>query len=96
VIISLSGGRGRGRGRGDGNSRDNGNSGGRGNRNSKDSIDQEVEWMMKETDSEEMVPAAVELGIEVTVEDICSEGNYLCCFFFLLSTGFLYYGMSTL
>jgi hypothetical protein len=41
--------------------------------------------------------AVVELGTEVTVEDICYEGNYLCCCFLLgLSTGFLYYGMSTL
>jgi hypothetical protein len=53
--------------------------------------------MMRGTDGEEVMLVAVELGTEVTVEDICYEGNYLCCFFVLgLGTGFLYYGMSTL
>jgi hypothetical protein len=36
--------------------------------------------MMRATDSEEMMSVAV--GTEVTAEDICYEGNYLCCFFY--------------
>jgi hypothetical protein len=48
-------------------------------------------------DGEEMMSAVVELGTEVTAEDICYEGNYHCCFLSLeFGTGFLYYGMSTL
>jgi hypothetical protein len=51
---------------------------------------------MRGTDSEEMMSVAVELGTEVTVEDIWYERNYLCFFFLLgLGTGLLYYGMST-
>jgi hypothetical protein len=54
--------------------------------------------MDKAMDSEEMMSAMVELGTGVTAEDICYERNYLCFSLFLLglSTGFLYYGMSTL
>jgi hypothetical protein len=38
--------------------------------------------MMRGMDSEEMMSAAVELGTEVTAEDICYEENYLCyCFY---------------
>jgi hypothetical protein len=53
---------------------------------------------MRGIDCEEMISAAVELGTEVTTEDICYEENYFCCCFFLLglSTGFLHSGMSTL
>jgi hypothetical protein len=52
--------------------------------------------MMRGTDNEETMSVAVELGTEVTMEDICYEGNNLCCFFLLgLGTGFLYHGMST-
>jgi hypothetical protein len=41
-------------------------------------------------DSEEMMLVVVELGTEVTAEDICYKGNYLCFFFLLgLSTGCL-------
>jgi hypothetical protein len=53
--------------------------------------------MMRGMDSEETMLAAVESGTEVTAEDICYQGNYLCCCFLLgLGTRFLYYGMSTL
>jgi hypothetical protein len=38
--------------------------------------------MMRGMDGEEMMLVAIELGTEVTVEDICYEGNYLCCFFY--------------
>jgi hypothetical protein len=37
---------------------------------------------MKGTDGKEVMLAVVELGTEVTVEDICSKENYLCCFFY--------------
>jgi hypothetical protein len=52
--------------------------------------------MMRGTDSGETMLVVVELGTEVTAEDICYEGNYLCFFLQGLSTGFLYYGISTL
>jgi hypothetical protein len=29
-----------------------------------------------------MMSVVIELGTEVTLEDICSEGNYFCCFFY--------------
>jgi hypothetical protein len=38
--------------------------------------------MMRGTDGEETMLVAVELGTEVTAEDICYEENYLCFFFF--------------
>jgi hypothetical protein len=49
-------------------------------------------------DGEETVSAMVELGMEVTVEDILYEGNCFCFSLFLLELdrGFLYYDMSTL
>jgi hypothetical protein len=37
---------------------------------------------MRGMDSEETMSVAVGLGTEVTAEDICYEGNYLCCFFY--------------
>jgi hypothetical protein len=52
--------------------------------------------MMRGTDNEGTMLVVVEMGTDVTAEDICYEGNYLCCFLLGLSTGFLYYGMSTL
>jgi hypothetical protein len=57
--------------RGSGSDRGNGNSGNRDDSdgNGRDGIDWEVEWM-RETDSEEMMAVAVELGMRVSVEDI--------------------------
>jgi hypothetical protein len=33
---------------------------------------------MKGIEGEETMSVVVELGTEVTVEDVCYEGNYLC------------------
>jgi hypothetical protein len=41
---------------------------------------------MRGKDDEETMLTVVELGNEVTVEDICYEGNYLCCCCFFTRT----------
>jgi hypothetical protein len=57
-----------GRGRGGSNNR-NSRNGDNGDGSSRNSIDWEVEWI-RAMDGEEMMSAAVELGMGVTVEDI--------------------------
>jgi hypothetical protein len=76
---------------------DNGNGGnghnGYGSGRNGNSVDGEGE-QIRGMDSEEIILAAVELGMGVTAEDIWYEGNCLC-FSLGLSTGFSYYSMST-